>query len=396
MRILVAAASFSSAMSGIQRHAFNVVRCLLKHPEVSAVDLVMAPWQLDLVRSAGLGDDPWLTIHVARMEPTSVHRNLWYYTQLPKLAAGLRSDVVHLSYPMPVNSRAFACPTVVTLHDLYPYEIPLNFGFPKFIFNRAVLQQCLRNVDAIACVSETTRRLLNEVSPVRVWNKSTRIYNCVEPATSCSITSPLPAWDGEPFLLCVAQHRRNKNLPLLIRAFTRLLDTVRIDPNTKLVIVGIKGPETMEIEMLISAYHMERKVLLLEGLAEDELQWCYAKCEAVIVPSSTEGFGLPVAEALLAGCRVICSDIAVLREIGGKHCCYVSLSGDAVENLAQGVSATILNRAPQQVSLPQLSAEVLGREYIRLYRGLLRGFHRGGSPVHASPLAGTVSQQESI
>jgi hypothetical protein len=57
----------------------------------------------------------------------------------------------------------FACPTMVTLHDLYPYEMPMNFGFPKFIFNRMVLQQCLRNTDAIACVSETTLFRLKQV-----------------------------------------------------------------------------------------------------------------------------------------------------------------------------------------------------------------------------------------
>ena len=42
---------------------------------------------------------------------------------------------IYLS-PCPSMAASFSCPTVVTLHDLYPYEIPLNFGFPKFIFNR--------------------------------------------------------------------------------------------------------------------------------------------------------------------------------------------------------------------------------------------------------------------
>src|ERR1700731_3306276 len=133
MRVLIAAASFSSHISGLQRHAFNVVRCLLQHPDISAVELVVAPWQRELVPGAGLVSGTRLTTHLAEMEPTSLSRNLWYYRRLPELAASLHADVVHLSYPVPVSASSFHCPTVVTLHDLYPYEIPLNFGFPKFI-----------------------------------------------------------------------------------------------------------------------------------------------------------------------------------------------------------------------------------------------------------------------
>lgn len=151
---------FSSQISGLQRHAFNVVRCLLQLPEISAVHLVVAPWQRAMVEDAGFEPDPRLTIHIAEMEVSSLSRNVWYYRELPALAARLRADVVHLTFPMPVDGASFACPTVLTLHDLYPYEIPKNFGFPKCIFNRLVLQQCLRNVDAIACVSEITGILL--------------------------------------------------------------------------------------------------------------------------------------------------------------------------------------------------------------------------------------------
>ena len=43
VKILIAAASFSSHISGVQRHAFNIVRCLLRQPEISTVHLVVAP-----------------------------------------------------------------------------------------------------------------------------------------------------------------------------------------------------------------------------------------------------------------------------------------------------------------------------------------------------------------
>ena len=346
MKILIAAASFSSNISGLQRHAFNVARCLLQQSEISAVHFVIAPWQRNLVEDTDLKSDLRFSVHVADMNRSSLSRNLWYYRQLPRLAAQLETDLVHLSYPMPVNSSRFTCPTVVTLHDLYPYEIPRNFGLSKFMFNRLILQQCLRSADAIACVSEaTTTRLRKHVSAA-VQRKAVRIYNCVEAAQVCAIQSPIPRWKGESFLLCIAQHRRNKNIPLLIRAFDRLLRSGQIGSEMKLVIIGIAGPETRKIHQLISSRVLGQSIHLLEGKSEAELQWCYARCEALVAPSITEGFGLPVAEALLAGCRVICSDIPAHREVGDGRCRFVVLQKEPEVTLATAIIEAL--REPQK------------------------------------------------
>ena len=370
MKVLLAAASFSPNISGLPRHAFNVARCLLQRPDVSVVDLIVSPWQQSLVQAADLSSDPRLTIHIAEMEQSSVSRNLWYYRELPRLADRLRVDVVHLTFPAPIAKGAYTCPTVATLHDLYPYEIPRNFRFPQIIFNRLILLQCLRNADAIACVSEATRARLKRYVP-HTWNKAVRIYNCVEPAPRRFAHSPISNWKDEPFLLSIAQHRRNKNIPLLIRVFDRLLRLGQIDPEMKLVIIGIPGPETPEIHRIVSSLGLTRHVHFLEGVSEAELQWCYSQCEALAAPSITEGFGLPVAEALLSGCRVVCSDIAAHREIGGDGCLFVDLSRTPEEALAAGIIA-VLNGSPQPVAVfPQFSAPVLAEQYVGLYRSLI-------------------------
>jgi glycosyltransferase involved in cell wall biosynthesis len=370
MKIVLAAASFTSHISGVQRHAFNMVRCLLQQAEVSTLHLVVAPWQRDLVRAAGLLPGPRLVTHIADMELSSLSRNLWYYQRLPELATRLHADVVHLTYPMPVDAASYSCPTVVTLHDLYPYEIPRNFGFPKFFFNRFVLQQCLRNVDAIACVSDITNALLKRYTPAASWRKAVRIYNCVEPERLCAIESPLAGWRGEPFLLCVAQHRRNKNIPLLLQTFARLRRYQLVDRSMKLVVIGITGPETERIRKLVAELSLDPEVRFLAGLSEPELQWCYTHCEMLAVPSRTEGFGLPVAEALLAGCRVVCSDIPAFREVGGDYCRFVSLKHDAVDELGHAIVATLRQPRQAPIALPQFSSVNLALQYTGLYRRL--------------------------
>ncbi len=371
MKILISAASFSSSISGLQRHAFNVARCLLKRPEISMLHLVVAPWQSNLPEEAGLVPNNRLSIHAAEMKRSSFSRNLWYYQWLPRLAASLNVDLVHLTFPMPVNRAEFTVPTVVTLHDLYPYEIPLNFGFPKFIFNRITLRQCLRNVDAIACVSEATENRLREYTPVALWRKSARIYNCVEAAQPCAIASSVTDQQNQPFLLSVAQHRRNKNLPFLIRVFARLLRRGQIDSNSMLVVVGMAGPETKRIHRVVSALGLNHRVHFLEGVSDPELQWFYRHCEAVLAPSTTEGFGLPVVEGMLAGCRVICSDIPVFREVGGEHCLYVPLKENAESMFADAIATALIQPRTASQLFPQFSSSAVAQKYIDLYRRLI-------------------------
>jgi glycosyltransferase involved in cell wall biosynthesis len=385
MKILLAAASFHSHISGLQRHALNVARCLLQQREVSELHVVVAPWQRDLMRAAGLESESRLTTHIAEpMTKSSFSRNLWYYRRLPEQAAELESDLVHLTFPMPLNAAAFRCPTVVTLHDLYPFEIAANFGFPKSIFNRLALKQCLRSVDAIACVSETTRLRLKQYASPAVFGKSVRIYNCVEPGPRAAVESPIPGWLGEPFLLCVAQHRRNKNIPLLIRTVDRLLRPGRIDLNMQLVVVGVAGPETRDIHQLVAERDLGRRIHFLEGLSEPALQWCYSRCEALVAPSSTEGFGLPVAEALLAGCRIVCSDIPAHREVADGQCRFVELLDE--KTLAKAIVAGLREPKNPPARLTQFSAPILAKQYIALYRGLITS----ATPARSARLPGSI------
>jgi len=86
LKILLAVASVSQEMSGVQRHAFNAVRGLLSHPDVTSVTLALAPWQRELVRSSGLQCGPRLSFHFAAMRDGSFSRLLWFYRDLPTLA----------------------------------------------------------------------------------------------------------------------------------------------------------------------------------------------------------------------------------------------------------------------------------------------------------------------
>jgi glycosyltransferase involved in cell wall biosynthesis len=371
VNILLAAAQFSSSISGLQRHALNLAHALIRQPEISTVHLVVAPWQRHLVQQADFESAGRLIIHIAEMRPGPLGRNFWYFQRLPQLAAAIMPDIVHLSYPVPVRASALHCPLVLTLHDLYPYEIPGNFGFPKVFFNRGILQHCLRNADAIACVSDSTLLRLRQYGFRSAWSRAERIYNCVESTVQPEPEPSLRGWSGHPFLLTVSQHRRNKNIPLLIRAFHRLLVERRITPEMKLLVVGIPGPETARLHSLVSELLLAERVFFVHGLSDSGLQWCYRSAEALVTPSQTEGFGLPVVEALMSGCRVVCSDISAFREIAADQCCLVPLGSGAEERLADAIVATLQNPPSAPLALPQFSSGAIGAQHVSLYRGLL-------------------------
>jgi len=370
MKVVLAAVSSPVHLNGVSRHAANVARGLLTRPEVSEVHLLAGAWQQHTYAQAVARHDVRLHIHPVTNRRATIHRNCWYYSELPRIAAQLDADVVHLTYPMPVIARGFPCPTVVSLHDLYAFDIPENFGFLKSILNRQVVRQCLESVDAIACVSESTRRQLGYWLGSSFADKAVTILNSVEPAAANCARGPQPLHKGQPFLFCVAQHRRNKNILLALQIFEQCLQTGAISPDTQLAVVGVPGPETRRIQRQIRAARLDRKVVVLCGISDTELQWCYRNCELLLAPSIVEGFGLPVVEALLAGCRVVCSDIPAFREVGMDGCHYVPLGPGEIDAFTAAIR--LARKAPRTLplSMPQLSASVISEKYIMLYRHL--------------------------
>ena len=361
MKILIAALSSAQGPDGVGRHTINLARCLLNHPEVTQVDLVIGSWQQPSIQVLEANLNPKLRVHIARTQASSVARNIWYFKDLPGLARECGSHVVHLAFPVPVNRAQVPCPVVVTLHDFYPHDVPANFGYPKVLLNRLILRQCLDAVDAIACVSESTLNRLMTYRPAHAA-KAVSIANSVEPSGR---SEPVPSLTDIAFVLTVAQHRRNKNLTCTVSVFKRVAAE---RPKLRLVIVGNQGPETHGLKALIDASSLTGKVILLQGISESQLQWCYQHCALLLATSTHEGFGLPIAEAMLSGSPVVCSDIPSFRELGEGYCHLLPLSFDA---LADGVRSALAEPRPETSALPHLSAPVVASQYLRLYHRLL-------------------------
>jgi glycosyltransferase involved in cell wall biosynthesis len=370
MKVLIAGLSAPTGLNGVSRHTANLARGLLSLPFPTEIHFLAGAWQTEMYARAIGSTDARLHMHSISIPHRNLARIRWYYAELPRIARRLGADIVHLGYTMPLDARAFACPTVVSLHDLYPFDIPQNFGVLKGLINRELMHQCLRSVDAIACVSESTRSRLKHRFGAALSQKAVTIVNAVEPMPAIAARRPAQLNGNESFLLCVAQHRQNKNIPLVLRVFERLLRSRALREKARLLIVGIPGPDTRLIQMRIRQAGLEGNVSLLSGISDAEMQWCYRHCELLLAPSSIEGFGLPVAEALLAGCPVVCSDIPAFREIGAGLCRYVAFGGNVAERYEQAVRERLGEPRGQPVMLHRFSPSAIAREYMALYRRL--------------------------
>jgi hypothetical protein len=74
---------------------------------------------------------------------------------------------------------------------------------------------------------------------------------------------------------------------------------------------------------------------------------------------------------VLAGCRVVCSDIPAYREIGARHCRLVPLIHNAEGDFVVAVREVLRERRPVPATLPQLSSSVIGGQYLHLYQTLI-------------------------
>ena len=232
----------------------------------------------------------------------------------------LHCDLVHLSFPIPFLRPLFSSPVVVTIHDLYPYDFPENFGFPNALFNRLFLNQCISNSDGIACVSQhTLKRLESHFINISSQKETSVIYNYIDFSHNYPEFPKLNTITEASFLLSVAQHRKNKNLSLLIQSYASLIEHNKLQKSTKLIIIGSSGSETKNLRDLISKLSLQEHVLLLSSINDGELCWMYQNCKLFVSPSSTEGFCLPLVEALYFSCKVVCSDIPIFREVGGSR-----------------------------------------------------------------------------
>jgi glycosyltransferase involved in cell wall biosynthesis len=350
---------------GLCRYTANLFTCL-REVELLRVTLVLGSWQREYYREALQMDVQDPNILWVDLWRPSVSRYWWYVWRLPKLARQFNVDVVHALHQIPVVKRFFKNPIVLTIHDMYAYDTPEVLGYPNVYLNRLAIRSSLRASDQVVSISHFSRdRLCHWFPKLGTRMMLPVIYQEVRVAEPRPDPERVAATPPRMFL-CVAQHRKNKNLDLLMESYFLGLDRGAIERSTQLVIVGSKGPETEYLKDLASR---RSGVHFLDSISDEHLAYLYSSCEVFICASGIEGFCLPVAEALLFSCRVVCPNIPVLKEVAGERATYFELEPRSPDALLRAIVRSLASDEEFRAKAP-LSTSDPAKEWVQLYQGV--------------------------
>ena len=286
----------------------------------------------------------------------------------------------HLALSLPAER------TVVTCHDLdafrsltHPEVEPRPFWY-KAMAKRIL--RGLRSAQRVVFVSEAIRQEADRLGLIAA-SRSTVVHNGVfaaEPDADADREADqlLGAGAAGPLILSVGSTIQRKRIDVLLRVFAGI---VKENSGARLIRVG--GPMTAAQMGLARELGVVASIVDLPFVSRAVLGAVYRRATLLLQPSDAEGFGLPVAEALLAGCRIVCSDIGAFREFEGKSCHYVPLSANAEEEFAETVRTVLAEPRSKPAQLPQLSVPVIAEHYVQLYRRLVRLRSPDSSRAHA-------------
>jgi glycosyltransferase involved in cell wall biosynthesis len=229
-------------------------------------------------------------------------------------------DVWHAAHQDIWIRPAAAARLVLSIMDLNFLERN-DYSAAKKARRLAAVQRRVDQADAIATISEFTasvvrRHLTIPDIPVRAIH----LGNPMEaPGRRVEARRP-PGALGElapgSFFLFVGVIHPKKNVHTLA-------PVMRGFPEHRLVLAGPDGnPYAAEVRQAATAAGVADRVLMPGAVDESTKRWLYENCRALLFPSLSEGFGLPVVEAMSVGKPAFLSGLTSLPEIGGDVARY--------------------------------------------------------------------------
>jgi glycosyltransferase involved in cell wall biosynthesis len=266
-------------------------------------------------------DDPARGPHIrfvtSRLNTGEPKRRILYeQTALPLLSRG-RVDLLHA--PVNVVPLLTPVPTVVTIHDLSFMVLPDRFLPAKRRYLETFTRLTVRKARHVIADSENTRqdvmRLLR-VPPERVSAVPLGVSDHFQPPDPAAIEEFRTRRDlPEHYLLYLGTLEPRKNLVTLVRAYTRLREQGLDWP---LVLAGGKGWLYEDIFRAVEEWNLGEHVRFPGYVSYEEQPLWYGGATIFVYPSTYEGFGLPVLEAMACGTPVVTSTAGSLPEAAGE------------------------------------------------------------------------------
>ncbi|HMJ04248.1 MAG TPA: glycosyltransferase family 1 protein [Conexibacter sp.] len=361
---------------GMEVYARELLPRLAALPGVEPIALVSRAAAAD-------GDAPWFAAVESLVAPVDARdRRQWVWGEqrhVPRLATRAGAQLVHnLASTGPVH-RAGGPPRVTTVHDLHYATAPrAHFGL-RGLGMRVLVPAAVRASRRVVTVSQATKddvmRLIGTPAErIDVVHLATTLPADDAPVTPEGALRERLRIGERPILLSMAAKRPHKNVEGLIDA----LAEIPLERRPALVVPGY----ATEHEATLLRRAQERGVaeqLCFPGwLSSADVEGLWRCCAAHVFPSFSEGFGLPVLEAMARGVPGACSDRASLPEVAGGAALLFdprdpAAIRDAIERLLGDAQLRERLRAAGLARAATFSWERTARETAASYERALAG-----------------------
>lgn len=219
-------------------------------------------------------------------------------------------DLIHLTHQYAKFHRSIARKSLVTIHDI-------NFVHNGNCSANSMRRKArrIKRMQGIAShmsfISEFTFRDVMEhfpfSKPSKIIVNGSRDWTKFEKKE----IEALP----DTFLFHISDAGEKKNTHLLVEMMKNL-------PNEHLIVAGASKAENKQrLTDIIDKYSL-KNVTILGRVSDEEKAYLLSKCKGFLFPSRSEGFGLPVVEAMCFGKPVVISNLTSLPEVGGNIAYY--------------------------------------------------------------------------
>lgn len=257
---------------------------------------------------------------------------------------------IHKSSDVALFTNYVSLPTltktkrVIAVHDLGFYDCPQYVSEGNRRFLSRWVPKSLASADLVITISNFSKERIKKVFKVpeaKLYVMPIPLIHQAKPSTNTLARLGLKSG----YILFVGTIEPRKNLISLLNAYK--LMSQKDGSKLPLVLAGGKGWNDTEILKCISNMQdCGYKIIQTGYVTDTDRSVLYKNATVCVLPSHYEGFGMPVLEAMSYSKPIACSDIPVLREVGGKAAVY--FDKDKPSSIAHSLESIISSPEEQR------------------------------------------------
>ena len=257
-------------------------------------------------------------------------------------------------------------PKLITVYDLIPEKFPHFFNKNYDDIFRKRKKRAIFAADIVICISESVRLDVIERYRLRPEQVVAIPLACGNNFRVLSKEEIAPEFRVDrPFILYVGMRQHYKNFKTLLSAYSAWPRRNRIN----LLVVG--SPRSKAEEQAIIAAGLESSIIFRSGITDEELCALYNQALSFVYPSLSEGFGIPLLEAMACGCPVVASRIPTFMEVAGDAPYFFDpVNRDELIAALETACLSEQARARRDDILTKYSWDRTARATLRIYREL--------------------------